>query len=472
MKQSLLTAKEASSFLHVHPKTLYKWTDEGKIPFRRINRLLRFRPEDIERWPGRPAERFPALSEGLPELSLCLADYDRMLLKGGRSALGKHSKRWNYGFGTIYVRKTKGGNDRWYVDYQNGEGRRIRKVIARAKSREEALFALQEETRQEFDREHGVKRKVRKMTFNELATEYLENYAKINNLSWKRVGTCLNALKRFFGACYLSDVSPYLIEKYKAKRLNDALMTSSVNRELSVLKRAFNLGITWEMAEQNPVQKVRFLRQPEPRERVLTEEEERRLLEASSEHLKPIICMALQTGMRKSEIANLRWEEVDLETREIEVVKTKSGRKRTIPISSDLFKVLAELEGTRQSNGFVFQYRDPKTGRSRHVVFFRTAFEHACRRAGIKGLTFHDLRHTFASRLVRKGVDLITIKDLLGHSSVRTTERYSHSNREQKQRAVELLSKKELEKRPENVENQSHICHTEVSGKFDPLVTH
>jgi len=172
--------------------------------------------------------------------------------------LGKNSKRWNYGFGTIYVRKTKGGNVRWYIDYKNGEGSRVRKIIPQAQSREEALIALQEEVRKGFDKEHQVKRKTRKMIFSDVAKEYLENYAKINNLAWKRVEGCLKVLCGFFGGYFLSEISPYLIEKYKAKRLKDRLKPSSINRELSVLKRAFNLAINWEMADQNPVQKVRF----------------------------------------------------------------------------------------------------------------------------------------------------------------------------------------------------------------------
>jgi len=217
---------------------------------------------------------------------------------------------------------------------------------------------------------------------------------------------------------------------------------------------------------------VRFLRQPEPREKVMTEQEEERLLETSSEHVKPVILMALQTGMRKSEIVHLRWNQVDLENREVEVIKTKSGKKRIIPISRELYDVLTELSGSNKGSEFVFQYADPKTGTKRHLRYFRRAFENACRRAGIKGITFHDLRHTFASRLVRKGVDLITVKDLLGHSSVKTTERYSHSNREQKQRAVELLSKKRLEKMPQKAENLSHICHTEEGDKSQRVVIH
>ncbi len=97
----------------------------------------------------------------------------------------------------------------------------------------------------------------------------------------------------------------------------------------------------------------------------------------------------------------------------------------------------------------------------KHLQYFRRAFEAACSRAKIVGLTFHDLRHTFATRLVRSGVDLITVKDLLGHYSVRTTERYTHSNQEQKRKAVELLNVQTSGKSGQNVVNLTLSGHTE-----------
>jgi integrase len=263
-----------------------------------------------------------------------------------------------------------------------------------------------------------------------------------------------------------------MIEKYKLKRLNEGKMPATVNRELSVLKRAFNVAISWSMTDENPVQRVKFLRQPEPRERILTKDEEMRLFEACTEHLRPIVLTALRTGMRKAEIANLQWSQVDLKNGELEVIKTKSGKKRIIPINEDLYQMLRLLREKKDNSEFVFQYVDQKTGKRKHLRFFRRSFENACRRANIKGFTFHDLRHTFASRLVRSGVDLITIKDLLGHYSVKTTERYTHSNREQKRKAVEILSKNKGGKKPGKVLDLSLICHMEDDDESERSVTH
>ncbi len=469
MNQSLLNVNEVSSFLHVHPKTIYKWKDVGKIPYLNINGLIRFKKDEIEKFKDRNKDRSSEFAEFFPKFDLSLENYDRMLLKG-RSALSKKLKRWNYGIGSIYLRKTKGGKERLCIDYRDENGARIRKVVPHAQSREEALLELQSAIRKSFDKKHKISREKKKVKFDELASEYLENYAKVNNLAWKRDESCLKNLCRFFGSCGIQDVSPYLIEKYKSKRQRDGLKPASINRELSVLKRVFNIAINWDMSDENPVRNVKFLRQPEPRERILNKTEEERLLEASSEHLRPVIVTALHTGMRKSEIANLKWEQVDLRNKEIEVVKTKNGKKRVIPISEELYEKMNALWKSIGNNKFVFQYADPKTGEKRHLKYFRRAFENACKRADIKGLTFHDLRHTFASRLVRSGVDLITVKDLLGHYSVKTTERYTHSNQEQKRKAVELLNTGNNGKKAEKVVNLSPICHAETNGKSEKRV--
>ncbi|KPK77300.1 MAG: hypothetical protein AMJ89_02675 [candidate division Zixibacteria bacterium SM23_73] len=472
MNQSLLTVKEVSSFLQVHPKTIYRWVKNQQIPHIKKSELgLRFAAKDINDWIQSGQKKAFPLFGNIPKLDLSLENYDKMLLKG-RSVLSKNSKRWNYGIGSVYTRKMKGGKERWYIDFQDECGKRIRKVAKHAQSRGDALLELQEEIRKSFDSKHALNREKIKIEFRELADQYLENYAKVNNLAWKRVETCLKNLCEFLGGSYLHDISPLMIEKYKLKRLNEGIMPATVNRELSVLKRAFNLAISWDMADENPVQRVKFLRKPEPRERILTEDEEMRLFKACTEHLKPIVMTALRTGMRKAEIANLRWNQVDLINREIEVVRTKSGKKRIIPISEDLYQMLRQLRATKENSDFVFQYVDQRTGERKHLRFFRRSFENACRRANIEGFTFHDLRHTFASRLVRAGVDLITVKDLLGHYSVKTTERYTHSNREQKRKAVEILSKDKGGKRPENVLDLSHICHMEETEKLERLVTH
>jgi len=345
-------------------------------------------------------------------------------------------KTWHYAFGSVYLRQSKSGKERWYV-YYRFEGRRIRKVIEGALSRADALKVLQVEVADAFRGKHGFKKEEKKIKFSDFAELYLENYAKVNKRSWKDDAYSLRRLNEFFDGSRIHDITPFDLERFKTERLKEGISKARVNRNLALLKKMFNLAIDWGYLKESPARKVRlFSEKDNLKERILTAEEEERLLEASSEHLRPILITALHSGMRRGEILSLEWHQVDLTRRTIRVEKTKSGRTRIIPVNDLLFDELMSLKKKDGKAEHVFL--NPRTGKP--IGDVKTAFNAAKRRAGIKGLRFHDLRHSFASRLIALGVDLITVKDLLGHHSVTVTQRYTHSNAEQKRKAVENLA--------------------------------
>jgi len=389
-----------------------------------------------------------------------------MLLKG-RSALGKNSKRWNYGFGAVYLRKTNHGKKRWYIDYR-ANGKRIRQVVKDAQTRAQAMLVLQEKVAEVFNNEHNSGMKEKKIKFYELADIYLNDYAKINKKSWRDDKYRIVAhMKPFFGNFELQEVTSLLIEKYRAERLKTGVTKSTVNRETTIMKKMFNLAMDWNLADKNPVLKVKlFSEKDTQKERLLTEEEEVKLLAESPDYLKPILIIALNTGMRRGEILNLKWSQVDLNKRHIKVEHTKGGKNRIIPINDVLHQELLRVKDLKGKSNHVFP--NPETGRPFTEV--KKSFKNACKRAGIHDLRFHDLRHTFATRLIESGADLITVRDLLGHFSVIVTQRYTHSNQNQKQSAVELLAKKTL-KNVENQEKLAHICHIREKEKVEKSVT-
>jgi integrase len=286
---------------------------------------------------------------------------------------------------------------------------------------------------------------------------YLESYSKPNKKSWKCDYYSLNAhLNPYFGEFKVGEITTLKIEKYRAERLKEGVRKSTTNRELALLKRMFNLAVDWGYLQENRARKIKqFSEKDNIKERVLSEQEEPRLLEESTDHLKPIITTALNTGMRKSEILNLKWDQIDLEQRFILIENTKSGENRTVPINDVLLEVVKNLETNKKSN---YVFSNPETSRPFKTV--RRAFENACRRAGITNMRFHDLRHTFGTRLIQRGVDIVTVQNLLGHHSVTVTQRYTHSNREQKREAVEILARKKA-KKPDVL---AHICHTKEKG--------
>jgi excisionase family DNA binding protein len=468
LKQSLLNVSEVSSFLQVHPKTIYEWKRQGKIPFIERNGLIRFKKEDIEHWLDQGLNKNIQIKAVLPSID-SLETYDRIYLKG-RSALGKSSRRWHYGFGGVFTRKTKSGCVRWNIWYYDENRKRKQKVIKNARGRREAVSALNTEVTKAFSREYLKERARKKATFKEFSSIYLENYARPKKRSWKSDKRYIDAqLTPFFGEMELSEITPLHINQFMVKRQRDGVKNSTINRELTVLKKMLNLAFEWGFEiKQNPVKKGNFF--PEDkyrRERVLTYDEEKRLFEASAPHLKPILTCGLSTAMRYSEILGLKWENVDLEKRQIfiKAESSKSGKARIIPVNDTLFAVLVKLK--KLNNGvsdFVFLYEDPKTNKLRPVKTVRRAFVKACRRAEIKNLTFHDLRHTVGSRLISKGADPVSVQHILGHANLKTTEIYLHSSLEQMKEAVELLDEKSWLK-SENLKKLLHICGTGKSGE-------
>jgi len=471
MVNKLLSVKEASEYLGVSPTTIYRLKRDGKIPYIQKPGIgIRLKLEDLGKWLDessyKPCSLTPDLLRNKSILNNLLAcDISE---PGGESELpkGKSKTRYNLGFGAIYQRKTKKGIIRWYLDYQDENGKRIQKLAKMAITKEEAVLALREKAEGVFKKAHGIIQE-KKAGFNEFAELYLENYARTNKKSWECDEYSLNAhLKPYFGSLDLREITPLQIEAYRAERLKAGMKRSSTNREMALLKKMFNLAIDWGYCSQNPGTKVKlFSEKDNLKERILTDEEEARLLEKCLDTLKLIIITALHTGMRRNEILNLKWEDIDLKERQIKATKTKSGKNRIVPIDDVLFEVLEKL---RVNNRSEYVFENPETGQAFKSI--RKGFSRACQRAEIKDLRFHDLRHTFASRLIRGGADIISIQKLLGHFSVTVTQRYIHTEAAQLKEAVAVLCRKD-QKEAENRENLLHICDTDRKEKGGKDIT-
>jgi excisionase family DNA binding protein len=464
---NLLNTKETAARLRVHSQTVYKWKDQGKISYIKLGRRIYYEESGINAFIEKNKVKCFDPCELVLKLEINLDDYDRLYLKGGKSALSKNSRRWNYGIGTIYTRETKQRKKRWYIDFK-ANGRRVRQVIKNAQTRAQAVLALQEKVNEVFSKEHNPFLAKKKVVFCDLADMYLSDYAKVNKESWRSDQYRIEAhMKFFFGDLKLQDITPLLIEKYRSERLKTGVTKSTVNREITIMKKMFNLAVDWNLMDRNPALKVKlFSEKDTQKERILTEEEEVKLEAESPDYLKPILIMALHTGMRRGEILNLRWRQVDLGRRNIKVENTKSGKNRLIPINDLLFQELLKVKGLNGKSEHVFP--NPKTGRP--FTEAKKSFKGACKRAAIDGLRFHDLRHTFATRLIESGTDLITVRDLLGHHSVKVTQRYTHSNQDLKKAAVELLAKRSLRK-AENHEDLSRGCHISENEKDEKSVS-
>jgi integrase len=325
----------------------------------------------------------------------------------------------------------------WWVDYFDQNRERMQESSRSTNRRDaESLLNIR---KSEILR--GVFRRPVKITFGEFGKRYME-HAKVNKRSWLRDEQMLGHLNKFFGSeRQLSEITSADIEGYKMRR-RASVSGATVNREMALLKRMFNLAIEWDLyLGLNPFRKVKFFREFNTGLRVLSLEEEEKLLCNAAPYLQDLIRFALNTGLRVGEIFSLCWSNVDLEKNILNVFAPKTQKIRGIPINAEARKVL-EYWVLGKRNEFVFY--NPETGKP--FVDLKNGFIRACRKAGITGVTWHTLRHTFASRLVDRGVDIVTVKELLGHSSITVTMRYTHTNLESKRAAVEKLLHNECDK--------------------------
>ena len=238
-----------------------------------------------------------------------------------------------------------------------------------------------------------------------------------------------------FGARLLEELTPAELERVKTERVQ-LVEPATVNRELAFLKHVYNVAIRDSKTERNPVSKIKLLREPSGRVRYLTDEEEARLMAAlPTDAERQRVTVLLQTGLRKSEFLGLRWKDADLRAGVLTVPRSKNGETRHVPMTSDVRNILSRLPRPLDGSALVF----PNTVGTRDFRWAKKTFLAAVRAAEIDDFRFHDLRHTFASRLAMEAVDLLAIKDLGGWKSLAMVQRYAHLSPAHRREAIERL---------------------------------
>lgn len=279
-------------------------------------------------------------------------------------------------------------------------------------------------------------------TFADVAREYLEFKRAKGKRSIVEDERDLRRFTAEFGAdTPITEITAQRIAAYDRQRVTETsrlkrpITPASVNRELATLRHLLRLAEEWGYLERAP--RIRLAKEPEGRLRYLEQEEAARLLTACGRsrcpHLRVIVTLALNTGMRKSEILGLTWERVDLARGVLQLEQTKNGRRREIPMNRAVYDVLSSLPRAigggplfRKANGAAW-------------ASIRTAFERAVETAKLTDFRFHDLRHTFASWLVQRGRSLKEVQEALGHRTLAMTMRYAHLSPERLREAVASL---------------------------------
>ncbi len=285
------------------------------------------------------------------------------------------------------------------------------------------------------------------LIFKELADEYrrwyLSNHETTREKSKETLLNRLDKLVEYFGSREVHSITEFTVEHYKTKRKREGVKENTINTELRILRAVLRKAKEWGLYSGD-LPKVSLFKVDDSRERYLTPEEVRRLIDACPEHFKPVVKFALLTGFRAGEIFSLRWENVDLARGYIviEPSYTKNKERARVPISGEVVRLLREVRARQRAKGiesdYVFTNRSGKPYSYQNKSYLKV-FKSACERAGIKGLRFHDLRHSYASYLVMAGVDLYTVQVLLRHKDFRMTRRYAHLSPEHIRRELEKV---------------------------------
>jgi len=328
--------------------------------------------------------------------------------------------------------KSKDGKPGYYITDITLNYKRIRRYAGSNKEGARNYIAKLRIANKEGKLEELINPKSARDTFGDYARGLLDSAEWKEKRSALRNERSLKNLNRLFKNVQFLDINPALVRKYITERKEDGMAPATINRELSLLKSILYAAEYDGIIASNPIRgrRVKKLEENNSREKIilnlkLQDDDIRQLVECAAPHLKPILKIALITGMRHSEILKMKWKDINFRLGTIRIPKenSKSKKERIIPIDSILFNVLDSVE---KKGDYVFM--NDWTGKHRKNII--TAFREACKRAKIpygreEGLVFHDLRHLAAYRLV-KSMDIVTASKILGHSDVKMTLRYCH----------------------------------------------
>lgn len=332
--------------------------------------------------------------------------------------------------------------DRWWVDIAHNRSRIRRSCPANTKA---AALEYESLIRQRIARGEpidGVKEKTYPV-FSEFADKWLETYVRNNNKPSEvknKKNYLRSVLVPFFGKLRLNEINTLHIEQFKIQQQDKGLNPKTINLQVGTLAKCLRTAVDWEILDKTPI--FKNMKTSPSQFDFLTEEEAERLLKHSTDSVHTAILIALNAGLRLGELLALTWECIDFRNKSIIVKQsisagilgsTKSNRIRYIPMTSQLYDHLVAMY---PKDGYVLKRPD---GTCTKAEWSRLALREACIRASLRFIGWHKLRHTFCTRLAEKGVQPFLIKDLMGHSDIKTTMRYTHPSQSHLREAIKAL---------------------------------
>jgi len=386
---------------------------------------------------------------------------------------------WDTDIKGFYLVVTPKGTKNYYFFYRHEGAKRKFRIgrdgnITVAQARDTAKRRAGEVT-DEVDI-HAERKKRRSKGKAHTLKSFIEGpYIEWREVHRKRASGTLHTFEKhffpIFGNTKLKDITAWNLEKWKTAQIKAGNKPTTVNRYIAELKSALSKAVEWEEIEDNPLRKVKPAKiDHSPNVRYLSNDEETRLRQALTgrdkktkveranankwreargytlypdlfsqtytDHLTPMVLLSINTGMRRGEVFHLCWEDINFSTETLTIHggKAKSGHTRHIPLNNEALTTLENWG--KKPKGLVFPNKDGNP-----LDNIKSSWGTLLKEANIKDFRWHDLRHHFASRLVMVGVDLNTVRELLGHSDIKTTLRYAHLAPEHKAEAVKLLDR-------------------------------
>jgi len=330
---------------------------------------------------------------------------------------------------------------------KDGRLRRVQRVspLQNRRAAEKLEHELREELVNADDRKPATA--VESPLFSDFAKEFIDTYATPNNkpseVESKRMILRVH-LKPAFGELRLDQIGPAEIDAYKAIKLAAEVAHKTINNHLTVLRKMLAVAVEWKRLGTAP--SFKWLKPPPPEFDFLTFEESNRLIAGADGEWRTMITVAARTGLRLGELLALSWTDVDLEAGRLFVRRAvargiigtpKNGRSREVALSQ---QATAALEAHPRRSLLVFSDAD---GKMLTKGATKAPLANALKRAGLRHIGWHALRHTFASHLVMRGAPIKAVQELLGHSTIEMTMRYSHLSPDARRDAVRLLDVKE-----------------------------
>lgn len=366
----------------------------------------------------------------------------------------------------------------WYVGYRDSKGTYVNHKLGTAdaltvaQARDMTLDFTVRLMRGEIPQKKTCSKSI---TLDNFLKDYYAPWVSVERKSGDKTLCLLRSCFKHFLNKSIKELTVKDMEKWRHEKISSGLKAASCNRELTALKAALNWGVKREYLESNPLARLEKLPEHDSdvKVRYLTDEERMRLMSALDErekkmrsgrqshnrwlaergqalipeldgkfadHLKPMILISLYTGMRQGNLFALRWGDIDFDTKTLRLraAASKTGKNHDLPMNS---KVIAALQAWRRQSKKVaadsLVFPSPVSGKMLNNV--KKAWLAVLRDAGIENFRWHDMRHDFASQLVMKGIDLNTVRELMGHSDLKMTLRYAHLAPDNKLRAVEIL---------------------------------